>query len=112
MRNIVLATAVAVILGGCATSPNSMTKAGLSHKQQASDRSHCYKMGEASKRAAGYSQKREDAVTGAVVGSFIGGGLIGGIVAIANKDNIAKNVDTNQTNSVARACLERKGYQG
>lgn len=111
MRKIVLAAAAALVLGGCAASPSSMTKAGLSNKQQAADQAHCYKMGEASKKAKGYAEQRENAVNGAVVGSFIGGGLIGGIVAIANKDNIAKNVDAGQTNAVARACLERKGYQ-
>jgi hypothetical protein len=112
MRKIVLAATAALLVGGCATAPpTGMSKAGLSMKQQAADRAHCHRVGEASRNSAQFKQKREDSVNAAMIGSVIGFGIIGGLVAYSNKDAIAKNVDSNQTNSVARSCLERKGYR-
>jgi hypothetical protein len=112
MRNIILAASAAVILGGCATAPpTGMSKAGLSTKQQAMDRAHCHRVGEASKNSAQHKEARESKVAGVLVGSVIGFGLVGGIIAYANKDGIAKSVDDSQTNDVARACLQRKGYR-
>jgi hypothetical protein len=112
MRKIILAASAAALVGGCATAPpTGMSKAGLSQKQQAMDRAHCHRIGEASKNSAQYREKRESSVAGVMIGSVIGFGLVGGIVAYANKDAIAKNVDADQTNSVARSCLERKGYR-
>jgi hypothetical protein len=116
MRKLILAASAALIVGGivggCATAPpTGMAKAGLSTKQQASDRAHCHRVGEASRNSAQHKQQREDSVNAAMIGSVIGFGIIGGLVAYANKDAIAKSADASQSNSVARACLERKGYR-
>jgi hypothetical protein len=112
MRTVILAASAALMVGGCATAPpTGMSKAGLSVKQQAADRAHCHRVGQASRNSEQHKQQREASVNAAMIGSVIGFGIIGGIVAYANKDAIAQSADSSQTNGVARACLERKGYK-
>ena len=101
---------IAALLAGCATA-KIIPPAGISNKQEAADRAQCDKVGEASRSDPKMKQYVEDNTNGGMVGSAIGGGLIGLAVAANQQDKTRENWAKVWVATHTRDCLFKKGYK-
>ncbi|MEQ1731507.1 MAG: hypothetical protein ABL982_24310 [Vicinamibacterales bacterium] len=107
---IAAAVATAILCSGCASTQVVAPK-GVDTKREAADRSHCRNVGEATKNDPKTKEQVEQHVSASMVGSVIGGGLIGLAVAGSQQDQRRANYATAFAAQATRECLVKKGYK-
>jgi hypothetical protein len=111
MRRVIIAVAaVAVTVAGCATVNDAIPPKGVAGKQEAADRAHCRQVGEAARRDPRMKAHVEEGIKAQMLGTFLGGGLIGLAVAATQQDKMRIAWEKNWVNKNNWECLKRKGY--